>query len=80
MWRMSSARPNGCTGIPWRTSFEECCDQHDIAYSEGGSKLDADWVLRRCIRAQGRPVMAWVVWLAVSTVGWLYWIWQRVRS
>ena len=76
----SLARPDGCTGIPWRTSFEECCDQHDIAYIEGGSKIEADWVLRQCIRASGRPVAAWVVWGFVSTLGWLFWGWQRLRG
>ncbi len=34
--------PNGCTGIPWKTSFEHCCDQHDLAYEQSGSKREAD--------------------------------------
>jgi hypothetical protein len=65
--------PNGCTGIPWRTRFEDCCDQHDVAYEQGSSRRDADWILRRCITVKGMPVRAWIVWFAVRLVGWYFW-------
>lgn len=67
--------PNGCTGIPWLTSYEECCDQHDIAYAVGWSRSDADWILRECIKDKGMPIRAWIVWTAVRCVGW--WFWKR---
>lgn len=65
--------PNGCTGIPWTTRFEDCCDRHDIAYALGYSRADADWILRECIKDKGMPVRAWVVWLAVRCLGWMFW-------
>ena len=78
---------DGCTGIPWRTPYEHCCDQHDLAYElelENGApwraKLAADWVLRRCIRAAGDPFQAWFVWLALVTVGWGYWGWLEMKK
>ena len=71
--------PNGCTGIPWKTPYEGCCDQHDLAYEQGG-KVEADWVLRQCIRAAGYPVQAWLIWGVLSTVGWLYWWWLKARG
>lgn len=60
--------PNGCTGVPWTTSFEWCCDEHDLAYEEAESfkdKVIADWRLRQCIGG----LTGWLVFLAVSTVG-----------
>ncbi|WP_319543146.1 hypothetical protein [uncultured Pseudodesulfovibrio sp.] len=71
-----SSRPDGCTGIPWITPYEDCCDQHDLAYEQEQSKVAADWVLRRCIRAAGYPVRAWLVWIGLNTVGWPYYWWK----
>ncbi|BCS89956.1 RuvA C-terminal domain-containing protein [Pseudodesulfovibrio sediminis] len=68
-----SPSTNGCTGLPWRTSFEGCCNQHDIAYALGYSRSDADWILRECIKDQGKPVVAWIVWATVRTFGWCFW-------
>jgi hypothetical protein len=79
---------DGCTGIPWTTPYEQCCDQHDLAYeqeledgqSDWHAKVSADWVLRQCIRAAGYPVRAWLVWLGLMTVGWPYWWWLQLRG
>ena len=80
--------PDGCTGIPWKTPYEGCCDQHDLAYEqelEDGSasrkaKIAADWVLRQCIRVAGYPVRAWLVWIGLNTLGWPYWWWLQWRA
>ncbi len=53
-----------------------CCDEHDLAYEEGGSRRDralADKRFRQCIRASGRPVRAWIFWLAVRLFGRTFW-------
>lgn len=53
-----------------------CCDEHDVAYFEGGGaadRADADRRLRECIKDSGRPFRAWLFWLAVRAFGWFYW-------
>lgn len=56
-----------------------CCDEHDLAYEEGGGRVDralADRRFRQCIRESGRPVRAVLFWLAVRLFGWRYWNWS----
>ena len=77
--------PNGCSGgVSWiyghvlrrDVPFLYCCDEHDLAYEEGGGWKDrwlADRRFRECIRESGRPARAWLFWIAVRLCGWLYW-------
>lgn len=40
-----------------------CCDEHDLAYDEGGTAAGralADSRFRECMRESGRPVRAWL--------------------
>lgn len=53
-----------------------CCDEHDLAYDEGGTAADralADYRFWVCVRESGRAVRAWLFWLAVRVGGWHYW-------
>ena len=77
--------PDGCSGgVSWfyRTLLGQdigcryCCDEHDLAYEEGGGRRDralADRRFRDCVRGSGRPVLAWVFWAAVRLGGWWWW-------
>jgi hypothetical protein len=43
---------DGCTGIPFKTKFEDCCNLHDMLYGIGGSEADrqaADLLLAQCV-------------------------------
>lgn len=76
---------NGCSGGVTRfyrrflgrdIGCRYCCDEHDLAYAEGGGRNDraiADTRFRDCIAESGRPVRAWLFWLAVRLFGWLHW-------
>jgi hypothetical protein len=76
---------NGCSGgvsKAWRIvtgkrpPFEWCCDEHDLAYDEGGTSADrrlADKRLRECVAWAGYPRFAWVVWLGARAGGWMFW-------
>jgi hypothetical protein len=64
-----------CTN--WRSAPEDvdgCCHQHDRDYGINGTvtRAQADRSLRECIAANGHPFIAWLVWVAVRCVGWLY--------
>jgi hypothetical protein len=64
-------KPDGCSLSP-DFGFRHCCDLHDLLYFVGGDRSDrraADRHLRECIRGQGHPLLAWVYWLAVRTLG-----------
>ena len=53
-----------------------CCDEHDLAYEEGGTSADralADARLRMCVREAGYPVAAWVMWACVRMAGFIFW-------
>ena len=60
-------------------AFVYCCNEHDLAYEEGGTERDrrlADKRLRRCIADSGRwwrRIVAWVVWFAVRLFGKRHW-------
>ena len=55
-------------------NFPSCCEQHDKDYSLGSkvSRKEADGKLRSCITASGWPKVAWVYYLGVRTVGWMF--------
>lgn len=76
---------NGCSGgITWfyRTFLgrdigcQYCCDEHDLAYHDGGSAADralADYRFWACMVDSGRAGRAFLFWLAVRCFGWAYW-------
>jgi hypothetical protein len=62
-WRAAFKKPP-----PW----EGCCVEHDKAYWAGGSaqqRLDADKRLYECVRANGHPWWALIMFLAVRVGG-----------
>ena len=79
--------PNGCgpAGIiskPWEAVtgsppvWVGCCDQHDLAYEQGGDDATRAWadaLLRDCMIRQGYPVRAWAYWAAVRVFGGRFW-------
>lgn len=41
---------------------EACCDEHDVAYNQGGSllfKAKQDWKFVRCVAAKNGKVVGW---------------------
>lgn len=80
-----AAVSDGCSGgVTWfyRTwlgrdiGCRYCCDEHDVAYEEGGrreERREADRRFRECIRESGRPVRAVIFWCAVRLFGRRYW-------
>lgn len=84
---MATEKTNGCGGFGtlskvWKfitgklPVFEACCDEHDLAYGQGGPKywrLWADNLLRDCLIDKGHPALGWACWLAVRSCGWIFW-------
>ena len=82
--------PDGCSGgVSWiyrhllkrDVPFLYCCDEHDLAYEEGGGAHDralADRRFRECLQDSGRGLRAWLFWLAVRVCGW--WFWGKSRQ
>lgn len=77
--------PNGCSGGqswfwkmlvgkgPW---WEYCCDEHDLAYEQGGPaewRLWADTNLKNCMIRAGAPVHAHIYYIAVRLFGAKHW-------
>ena len=57
---------------PW----EKCCDEHDLAYEQGGDDATRAWadaLLRDCMIRLGYPVRAWAYWTAVRLFGASHW-------
>ena len=77
----------GCTGVSWiyhlrgkKAPGEICCDEHDLAYEQGGSlafKRKMDRKLYRCLRAHGYPVWAGVAWAVVALSPYSYFAWWK---
>ena len=66
---------DGCTLAPdgW---WNECCIEHDRAYFRGGTpedRADADLALKRCMNRRGAPILGFVYWVAVRTMGHHFW-------
>jgi hypothetical protein len=58
------------------TPFEHCCMTHDLYYSGDlscYSRKTADQQMKRCIEAQGYPVTAAVMYVAVRVFGGIFW-------
>lgn len=86
---------NGCSGGLSRfykkffdkdISCRYCCDEHDMAYYEGGSSADrklADRRLQKCAAQAGRSggslgkawrwLRSWIIYLAVRVAGGYFW-------
>ena len=78
---VAAKRYDGCSGgmsVAWRSLFgsappwESCCDEHDQAYAEGGTKEQrriADCRLLQCVTKNGHPIWAFLMWCAVRVGG-----------
>lgn len=76
---------DGCSGgVTWfyKTFFKRdigcrfCCDEHDVAYYEGGTEKDrriADKRFRECVWESKRHIWAWVFWAFARLFGWAFW-------
>lgn len=56
--------------------FRGCCEEHDLFYEQGGKRADrafADKLFRKCIKAKGYKVSAWVCWVFVRAFGGFFW-------
>ena len=65
-----------CTGLgPVSPDANRCCKQHDNDYGARGtvSRAEADRRLRHCMIAQGKPLLAWLFWVACRAGGWYFW-------
>lgn len=63
--------------------WERCCDQHDLAYEQGGLesvRLWADSLLFKCMLRSGHPVRAGLYWVAVRVFGKSYWNYGETAS
>lgn len=82
----------GCTGISWivgafgrKLPGHECCDEHDVAYIQGGSwkfKAQMDARLAKCIaKKNGNGVVGWVkailAYSAVTFFPYAYFVWHQ---
>ena len=65
-------------GLPVVGEF--CCDEHDVAYDQGGSllwKLEMDAKLFRCVRKVGGSLPALFRWLMITISPYSYYVWFR---
>ena len=66
-----ACRVDGCTLAPDFT-FASCCDAHDVAYWQGGSRMDrlaADQQFRACVTDKSNAVAAWLYYAGVRVGG-----------
>lgn len=81
----------GCTGISWIAKLfgkelpgHRCCEEHDLAYEQGGSilwKLACDWRLSTCIyRMNGKTLFGFLkasaAFAAVTVFPYSYVVWN----
>lgn len=79
----------GCTGLSWllgkfnlRAPGEFCCDEHDVAYDQGGTlrwKLQMDRKIFTCVRDAENWLVAGAYWLAITFNPYSYWVWFRAE-
>jgi hypothetical protein len=62
-----------CTFSP-DGNWVSCCDTHDKQYSKNSrtSRKSADKQLRECVKKQGHPYYAKVMYVAVRAFGWIF--------
>ena len=83
---------SGCTGLSWvwhlfgsKLPAEDCCDEHDVAYDEGGTLRDKtlrDLTLAECIHKSHEDKAVGAIagigaWLAVTLFPYSYYVWFR---
>src|ERR1700694_846504 len=76
---------DGCSGFMtflWQVfrgkdpPWEGCCEEHDRAYWQGGPnslRLEADRKVLECVRANGHPHWAVIMFIAVR-IGGMWWL------
>lgn len=67
LWRLFARKP---------PEFNSCCDEHDLAYEQGGTaevRKWADGLMRDCMTRMGFKTRANIYYVAVRTFGWLFW-------
>ena len=69
---MTHRPPEGCHYFP-DGPWKGCCHDHNVAYAARTDRADADRALRKCVKANGHPVIAWIMWLGVRLFGWIFW-------
>lgn len=82
----------GCTGVSWlfrlfgiKLSAEECCEEHDILYDQGGTiewKMQVDASLAKCVFKKSGSglrgaLRATVAWTVVTFVPYSYMVWNK---
>ena len=77
----------GCTGLSWllrkfnlKAPGEYCCEEHDVAYDQGGSllwKIKMDCKIFTCVRDAENFIIATAYWLVISISPYSYWAWFR---
>lgn len=53
-------------------SLRACCYLHDLAYSFGTPKLEADLALAQCVAQAGLPAIGGIMFMGVTLFGWLF--------
>lgn len=64
-------------------SFDYCCEEHDLAYEEGGwfwDKVKADHRFYHCLRDAKRPYKAYIFFTAVLLFGSYAWYKCRIKD
>ena len=82
----------GCTGVSWlfklfgiKLSAEECCEEHDILYDQGGTigwKIQVDAMLARCVFEKSGSSLrgalrAAISWTIITFVPYSYIVWNK---
>lgn len=68
----------GKLGIP--VLGEYCCDEHDVAYDQGGNlwdKIKTDARFFKCVRRSGGSIIAGFRWVMISFNPYSYYAWYR---
>ena len=79
----------GCTGVSWlikkKLPGHACCEEHDVAYNQGGSiawKFEVDKKLAKCIFEKNGSgfigaVKSGFAWFMVTVNPYPYVVWKR---
>jgi hypothetical protein len=82
---MKQEKSDGCSGLQswlWKRftrkgpPWEYCCDEHDVAYIEGGTlewRKFHDLKLKECMEKAGYPTWANIYYWFVRAFGWIHW-------
>lgn len=80
MKQLTPFKSDGCSVVGpilnffgyYNDNVRECCVGHDRQYHRGGPLLfrrDADFHFRLCLKREGYPKLAWVMWAGVRLFG-----------